>query len=106
MLRYPVENKTIRPNPENLKPVLKVTLPNNIKSLRQMLGLLTCLKGSPTTPLKMIELKRVTSFPLSSEAVKDFESVKQDIANVYFKKLTKILTLLLCNTSAWLSLPL
>ena len=47
-----------------------------------MLGfLLTTQNGLPTILTKWFNQKKVTSFPLSLEAVKDFKSLKQDIAN-------------------------
>ena len=82
ILGYRVRNGTIRPDPERLQPLLDLPPPNNIKSLKRMLGLFAYYaKWVTNYSGKIVRLKSVTSFPLSFEAVKDFESLKQDIAN-------------------------
>ena len=82
ILGYRVGNGTIRPDPERLQPLLDLPPPNNTKSLKRMLGLFAYYAKWVTNYSDIIvRLKSVTSFPLSFEAVKDFESLKQDIAN-------------------------
>ena len=82
ILGYRVGNGTIRPDPERLQPLLDLPPPNNTKSLKRMLGLFAYYAKWVTNYFdKIVPLKSVTSFPLSFEAVKDFKSLKQDIAN-------------------------
>ena len=62
--------------------MLDLPPPNNTKSLKRMLGLLAySVKWVTNYSDKIVRLKSVTSFPLSFEPAKDFESLKQDIAN-------------------------
>ena len=68
--------------------MLGLPLPNNAKSLKRMLGLFAYnAKWGTNYSDKIVRLKSVTSFPLSLEAVKDFKSLKQDIANASLQAL-------------------
>ena len=82
ILGYRVGKETIRPDSERLQSLLDLPPSNNTKSLKRMLWLFADYARWVTNySEKIVRLKSVTSFPLSFEAVKDFESLKQDIAN-------------------------
>ena len=82
ILGYRAGNGTIRPDPDRFQPLLDLPPPNNTIFLKRMLGLFAYYaKWVTNYSDKIVRLKSVTSFPLSFEPVKDFESLKQDIAN-------------------------
>ena len=81
MLGYRVGNNVIKPDPERLKPLLEFPPPISLKSLKRVLGLFAYYaKWVPEFSDKISRLKCVTSFPLTSIELADFEKLKKAIA--------------------------
>lgn len=81
LLGYVIENGSISPDPERLRPLLELPLPQNSKALNRCLGLFSYY--SQWVPCFADRIKPITScrsFPLSSEAQKAFEDLKSIIA--------------------------
>ncbi|XP_020901303.1 uncharacterized protein LOC110239892 [Exaiptasia diaphana] len=81
LLGYVIENGCISPDPERLRPLLELPLPQNSKSLNRCLGLFSYY--SQWVPNFSDRIKSITScksFPLSSEAERAFEGIKSTIA--------------------------
>jgi len=79
LLGYIIENGCISPDPERLRPLLELLLPQ--KSLNRCLGLFSYY--SQWVPNFSDRIKPITScksFPLSSEAEQAFEDLKRIIA--------------------------
>ena len=75
-----IENGTISPDPDRIKPLIDLPPPQNIKELRRVMGLfahysqfIRCFSA------KLHPLSQSTSFPLSSEALDAFNTLKKDI---------------------------
>ena len=81
MLGYRVGSNLIKPDPERLKPLLEFPPPTSLKSLKRVLGLFAYYaKWVSGFSDKIARLKCVTSFPLSSIELADFEKLKKAIA--------------------------
>lgn len=81
ILGYTVQDKTIRPDPERLKPLLELKPPINFASLKRTLGLFShYAKWIPKYSEKAHPLIHCSSFPISSEAESAFQTLKSDIA--------------------------
>ena len=81
LLGYVIEEGTICPDPDRLKPLLELPLPGNSRSLNRCLGLFSYY--SQWVPNFSDRIKPITShkgFPLSQEAEKAFEELKTIIA--------------------------
>ena len=81
LLGYVIEEGTICPDPDRLKPLLELPLPGNSRSLNRCLGLFSYY--SQWVPNFSDRIKPITShkgFPLSQEAEKAFEEIKTIIA--------------------------
>ena len=81
LLGYVIENGCISPDPERLRPLPELPLPQNSKSLNRCLGLFSYY--SQWVPNFSDRIKPITScksFPLSSEAEQAFEDLKSIIA--------------------------
>ena len=81
LLGYVIEDGSIYPDPERLRPLLELPLPQNSKSLNRCLGLFSYY--SQWVPHFSDRVKPITScksFPLSQEAKKAFEDLKNIIA--------------------------
>ena len=71
----------VRPDPERLQPLLQLSAPNDMKSLRRVLGFFSYY--SPWIKHYSEKIRPLTTtsiFPLSREAQLAFENVKRDIA--------------------------
>ena len=75
-----IENGTISPDPDRLRPLIDLPPPQNLKELRRVMGLfahysqyILCFST------KLHPLSRTTSFPLSREALDAFNTLKKDI---------------------------
>lgn len=80
LLGYTVENHIIRPDPDRLKPLLDLPAPTKLSELKRVLGMFAhYAKWIGRFSEKIKPLTCVTSFPLSSDALKYFEEIKQDI---------------------------
>ncbi len=81
LLGYVIEEGTISPDPERLRPLNELPLPHNTRSLNRCLGLFSYY--SQWVPNFSDRIKPITScksFPLSQEAKEAFEGVKKIIA--------------------------
>ena len=81
LLGYIIENGCISPDPERLRPLLELPLPQNSKSLNRCLGLFSYYsQWVPNFSDRIKSITGCTSFPLSSEAEQAFEDLKSIIA--------------------------
>ena len=81
ILGYVIEEGTIRPDQDRLKPLLELPLPHNVRSLNRCLGLFSYY--SQWVPHFSDRIKPITShksFPLSQKASEAFEEMKNIIA--------------------------
>lgn len=82
ILGYCVGNCIVKPDSERLRPLRELPAPHNTKSLKRALGLFAYYaKWVHGFSDKIKHLKNLESFPLQPEALKDFENLKNDIAN-------------------------
>ena len=81
ILGYIVEEGEIRPDPEHLRPLHELPVPNNAKSLNRCKGLFSYYsQWIPGFSDRMRPFNSCKTFPLSSEAIAAFESLKKSIA--------------------------
>ena len=85
LLGYVIENGCISPDPERLRPLLELPLPQNSKSLNRCLGLLSYFSQWVSNPLRIKPITSCKSLPLFSEGEQAFEDLKSiiDKAAVY-----------------------
>ncbi|KAG8334372.1 hypothetical protein J6590_108547 [Homalodisca vitripennis] len=82
ILGYQIKNRTIRPDPERLQPLLDMPLPHDAASLKRTLGLLSYYsKWIPRFSDKIRSLVSCKNFPIepTSIAASDFQNIKKDI---------------------------
>ena len=80
ILGYIVENGQVRPDPDHLCSLLQIPTPNDMKSLRRVLGFFS--HYSPWIQCyseKIRPLTTTSTFPISREAQMAFENLKKDI---------------------------
>lgn len=81
LLGYEIENKTVKPDEERLKPLLNLPLPTDSVSLKRAIGMLSHYsKWIPHYSKKIHSLVSTKYFPLSQQASSDFEFMKEEIA--------------------------
>ncbi len=81
LLGYTIENKTIKPDPDKLAPLMNFPIPNNVASLRRALGMFAhYCRWIPAFSMKIRPLLSNHQFPISEEAVNAFNNLKSDIA--------------------------
>lgn len=81
ILGYTINNGVIKPDPDRLRPLLELPLPSDSASLRRALGLFAHYsKYVPRFSHKIQSLVSQGTFPLNSEAVNAFNTLKQEIA--------------------------
>ena len=75
-----IENGTISPDPDRLRPLIDLPPPKNLKELRRIMGMfahysqyIQCFSS------KLHPLSQTTTFPLTSEALHAFNTLKKDI---------------------------
>ncbi|XP_054267292.1 uncharacterized protein LOC128989427 [Macrosteles quadrilineatus] len=82
LLGHLVSHNSIRPDPDRLESLLSLPVPKDQVSLKRVLGFFAHYsKWIHRFSDKIRNLTQVNSFPLSQEAVADFEALKLDIAN-------------------------
>ncbi|XP_052754766.1 uncharacterized protein LOC128201532 [Galleria mellonella] len=82
LLGYTIENNTVKPDKERLKPLLSMPAPTDLTSLKKILGMFAHFsRWINNYSEKISPLITNNSFPLSHEASESFESIKKDIAN-------------------------
>ena len=75
-----VEEGEIRPDPERLRPLQELTVPNSIKSLNRCKGLFSYYsQWIPGFSDRMTPINSCKTFPLSAYAIAAFESLKKSI---------------------------
>ena len=80
VLGYLIENGTIRPDPERFEALEALPPPHNSKSLKRCLGFFAYYaKWIPNYSDKIRPLNKVTSFPISEEALHSLKQLKKDI---------------------------
>lgn len=81
ILGYCVGNGKVRPDPDRLRVLKELPVPYTQKSLQRAMGLFAYYaKWIPNYSDKVKLLNSVDSFPLSEDAVKDYEELKSAIA--------------------------
>ena len=80
LLGYNIENKTIKPDPERLRPLRELPLPSDKQSLRRVLGFFSHYsKWIPQFSKKVHPLNCTTIFPLNEAARSAFYSIKKEL---------------------------
>ena len=75
-----IENGTISPDPDRLRPLINLPPPSNLKELRRIMGLFAHYSQFIRSfSSKLHPLSQTTSFPLTSEALSAFNTLKKDI---------------------------
>ena len=75
-----VENGTIRPDPDRLKPLMDLTPPENAKALRRVMGFFAHYsKYIKNFSFKVRPLSQTTTFPITPEALTAFNLLRKDI---------------------------
>ena len=82
ILGYLVENGMKRPDPDRLRPLVELPVPNHLKALRRALGLFSYYsQWIQNYSDKIRPLLQSSSFPLTNEAEKAFITLKMEIAD-------------------------
>lgn len=86
LLGHTIENGSIKPDPDRLKPLLELPEPTNVPSLRRTMGLFAHYsRWIPNFSYKISPLAHCHSFPISKEASESLKVLKQDVANAVVK---------------------
>ena len=79
-LGYIIENGTLKPDPERLKPLLELPPPCNLTEQRRMIGMFACYsQWIQNFSEKVCLLNKNSRFPLPPSVVECFEKLKNDI---------------------------
>ena len=85
LLGYKVSHLQIQPDPERLRPLLKMSLPKSKPGLQRVLGMFSYYaKWVPDFSSKirpLVKSNTTSSFPLSDEASESFNTIRRDLAN-------------------------
>lgn len=81
LLGYVVGNKTLKPDPNRLKPLMDLPIPNDTASLQRCMGMFAhhC-KWIPAFSHKIRPLLDSKQFPLTQPAIQTIETIKSDIS--------------------------
>ena len=81
MIGYLISHGSIKPDPERMKPLINLPIPENPAALKRALGLFSYYsQWIPKFSEKIKSLTGNPNFPLSDEAKHAFSEIKQDIA--------------------------
>ncbi|XP_045526419.1 uncharacterized protein LOC123715455 [Pieris brassicae] len=81
ILGYNIQNYIIKPDSERLKPLINLPPPSDVPTLRRTLGMFAHYsKWIPNFSERIHSIANTTTFPLTSEQIKCFEGLKNDIA--------------------------
>lgn len=81
ILGHVIGNGSVRPDPERLRTLLDLPRPNNVKSLKRAVGMLSHYsKWIPSFSEKLRPLVETLTFPLSPKAIEAYDQMKNDIA--------------------------
>ena len=79
-LGYTISNGTLRPDPERLRPLKDLAVPKDLVSLRRCLGLFSYYAvWIPRFSERIRPLAATTSFPVTDDAVRAFQDLKDGI---------------------------
>ena len=82
LLRYTISKGSIKPDPNRLKGLMDLPIPQNLPSLRRAMGMFSHYsRWIPNFSEKLDPLTKVTRYPLSKEQTEAFKCLKQEIAN-------------------------
>ena len=91
-----ISNGEIRPDPDRLQPLRDLPLPENISSLKRVMGLFSYYsKWIANFSEKLQPLSSVTTFPLPTSAIKAFNILKDDIEKSVVSAIDESLPLIL-----------
>ena len=80
VLGYVVDNMTIKPDPERMRPLQEFPVPNNKRALRRVLGMFAYYaRWIDSFATKVRPLADAKNFPLSESAIKVFISLKSEL---------------------------
>ena len=81
---YIIEEGTIRPDPDRLRPLREVPIPHDSRSMRRCLGLFSYYsQWIPRFSDRIEQIASCKTFPLSPPAVEAFESLKKTIEDAF-----------------------
>ena len=81
MLGYLISHGNIKPDPDRMKPLNDLPVPNNAATLKRTLGMFSYYsQWVPRFSDKICPLTNNPDFPLSKEAIQAFNDLKRDIA--------------------------
>ena len=81
LLGYMIQEGTLKPDPERLRPFLDLPEPRDKSSLKRVIGMFAHYsRWVPSFSEKIHPLAQTSSFPLSPEARRAFDSLKTEIA--------------------------
>ena len=83
ILGYQISKGSLRPDPDRLQALLKLSVPNDLKSLRRIIGLFAYYaKWISNFSEKVHPLNKATSFPLSEDAIRAFETIRDELSHI------------------------
>ena len=83
LLGYEIMSGTLKPDPERIKPILEIPVPDNLKSLRRVVGMFSYYaQWIPKYSDKIKPLVSAKQFPLTDEAVKAFEDLRKTLTEI------------------------
>ena len=83
VIGYHIENGTVSPDPDRLRPLLELPIPHDTKSLRRVIGMFAYYsKWIKQFSDKIRPLNKAETFPLLDNAISAFNELKQELANV------------------------
>ena len=83
MLGYRITNGALKPDPERIKPILEITVPDDLKSLRRIVGMFSyhaqCISKYCDKIKPLVSTKK---FPFADEAIKTFEDLRKPLTEI------------------------
>ena len=90
LLGYTITNGLLKPDPNRLKPLIELPVTCDTASLRRVAGMFAYYsQWISDFSKKIIPLTSAREFPLSSEAVKAFISLKKDVADSVLQSISE-----------------
>ena len=81
LLGYTISKGSVKPDPDRLKGLMDLPVPQNLPSFRQAMGMFSHYsRWIPNFSEKLHPLTKVTRYPLSKEQTEAFKCLKQEIA--------------------------
>ena len=83
LLGYRITNGTLKPDPERIKPILEIPVPDDLKSLLRVVGMFSYYaQWIPKYSDKIKPLVSAKQFSLADEAVKAFEDLRKTFTEI------------------------